>query len=135
MTPNHTQRWTNAFATHAHPIIAALLPAGIDSDLVRKALEPISLTRTDTAIHVRGRIETNGHGRQRRRVIFAPLPLRPFYLSPDGGSIKYPCHPTKSWRHDHSMSSSPELLRYLTGRTPALFFERSSGRQAGGAHP
>lgn len=50
-----TQQWTNTLATYAYPIIGALRPADIGTDLVRKVLEPIWLTKNETASRLRGR--------------------------------------------------------------------------------
>ncbi|KWZ47075.1 integrase [Burkholderia savannae] len=58
VNPKHTQQWTNTLSTYAYPIIGALRPADIDTDLVRKVLEPIWLTKNETASRVRGRIES-----------------------------------------------------------------------------
>ncbi|MCS6501411.1 integrase arm-type DNA-binding domain-containing protein [Burkholderia thailandensis] len=57
VNPKHTQQWTNTLATYAYPIIGALRPADIDTDLVRRVLEPIWLTKNETASRLRGRIE------------------------------------------------------------------------------
>ncbi|CAJ4874146.1 integrase [Burkholderia pseudomallei] len=51
----HTQQWTNTLATYAYPILGALCPADIGTDLVRKVLEPIWLTKNETATRLRGR--------------------------------------------------------------------------------
>lgn len=50
-----TQQWTNTLATYAYPIIGALRPADIGTDHVRKVLEPIWLTKNETASRLRGR--------------------------------------------------------------------------------
>lgn len=51
----HTQQWTNTLATYAYPILGALRPADIGTNLVRKVLEPIWLTKNETASRLRGR--------------------------------------------------------------------------------
>ncbi|ONC94420.1 phage integrase central domain-containing protein [Burkholderia pseudomallei] len=51
----HTQQWTNTLATYAYPILGALRPADIGTDLGRKVLEPIWLTKNETASRLRGR--------------------------------------------------------------------------------
>ncbi|RIV65962.1 tyrosine-type recombinase/integrase [Burkholderia pseudomallei] len=56
--PKHAQQWTNTLEAYAHPIIGTLRPVDIDTDLVRKVLEPIWLTKNETATRVRGRIES-----------------------------------------------------------------------------
>ncbi|MFL9872887.1 tyrosine-type recombinase/integrase [Paraburkholderia megapolitana] len=55
--PKHTQQWTNTLATYAHPVIGALRPQDIDTDLVLRVLQPIWLTKNETASRLRGRIE------------------------------------------------------------------------------
>ncbi|RQQ98107.1 DUF4102 domain-containing protein [Burkholderia stagnalis] len=55
--PKHTQQWTNTLTTYAYPIIGSLRPCDIDTDLVRRVLEPIWLTKNETASRLRGRIE------------------------------------------------------------------------------
>ncbi|WP_425117422.1 phage integrase central domain-containing protein [Burkholderia anthina] len=44
--------------TYAYPIIGALRPNDIDTDLVRKMLEQVWLTKNEIASRVRGRIES-----------------------------------------------------------------------------
>ncbi|WP_334054468.1 tyrosine-type recombinase/integrase [Burkholderia cepacia] len=56
--PKHAQQWTNTLTTYAYPIIGSLRPNDIDTDLVRKVLEQIWLTKNETASRVRGRIES-----------------------------------------------------------------------------
>ncbi|KLU20254.1 integrase [Caballeronia mineralivorans PML1(12)] len=53
----HTQQWTNTLTTYAYPIIGALRPKDIDTDLVLRVLKPIWLTKNETATRLRGRIE------------------------------------------------------------------------------
>ena len=55
--PKHTQQWTNTLATYAHPVIGSLRPQDIDTDLVLRVLQPIWLTKNETASRLRGRIE------------------------------------------------------------------------------
>lgn len=54
----HTQQWTNTLRTYAHPVIGALQPRDIDTDLVLRILQPIWLVKNETATRVRGRIES-----------------------------------------------------------------------------
>ncbi|MFM0649003.1 integrase arm-type DNA-binding domain-containing protein [Paraburkholderia bryophila] len=56
--PKHAQQWTNTLTTYAYPVIGALRPADIDTDLVLRVLQPIWLTKNETATRVRGRIES-----------------------------------------------------------------------------
>lgn len=53
----HAQQWTNTLRTYAHPIIGALQPRDIDTDLVLRILQPIWLAKNETATRIRGRIE------------------------------------------------------------------------------
>ncbi len=57
VNPKHTQQWTNTLTTYAYPIIGALRPADIDTDLIRRVLEPIWLAKNETASRLRGRLE------------------------------------------------------------------------------
>jgi integrase len=53
----HRQQWENTLKTYARPVIGKLSVADVDTGLVLKILEPIWLTKTETATRVRGRIE------------------------------------------------------------------------------
>ncbi|MBY0468582.1 MAG: tyrosine-type recombinase/integrase [Burkholderiaceae bacterium] len=53
----HAQQWENTLATYAYPHIGALPVSAIDMDMVRKCLDPIWTTKTETASRVRQRIE------------------------------------------------------------------------------
>lgn len=53
----HIQQWENTLKTYAYPVFGALPISEIDVGLVLKALEPIWITKTETARRVRGRIE------------------------------------------------------------------------------
>jgi integrase len=55
--PKHTQQWENTLATYAYPFIGTLRPADVDTDLVMRVLQPIWLTKNETASRLRGRIE------------------------------------------------------------------------------
>ncbi|MEQ5837989.1 integrase arm-type DNA-binding domain-containing protein [Paraburkholderia acidicola] len=54
----HAQQWSNTLKTYANPVIGALRPQDIDTDLVLRVLQPIWLTKNETATRVRGRIES-----------------------------------------------------------------------------
>ncbi len=54
----HAQQWENTLATYAHPHIGALPVSSINTGLVRKCLDPIWTTKTETASRVRQRIES-----------------------------------------------------------------------------
>jgi integrase len=53
----HCQQWRNTLATYVYPVIGNLSVNAIDTELVLKVLEPIWLTKPETAGRVRGRIE------------------------------------------------------------------------------
>ena len=55
--PKHRTQWVNTLATYAEPVLGALDVADIDTADVQRVLEPIWLTKTETATRVRGRIE------------------------------------------------------------------------------
>ena len=54
----HAKQWTSTLATYAYPIVGTLRPKDIDTDLVLRILQPIWLTKNETATRVRGRIES-----------------------------------------------------------------------------
>jgi integrase len=54
----HASQWQATLATYAEPVIGALPVQAIDTGLVVKVLEPIWVTKPETAGRVRGRIET-----------------------------------------------------------------------------
>jgi integrase len=54
----HGQQWNNTLTTYASPLIGKLPVEAITIDLVYKVLEPIWVTKTETATRVRQRIET-----------------------------------------------------------------------------
>ena len=53
----HRQQWTNTLKTYAYPVFGPLPVGAIDTSLVMKVLEPIWVTKPETAGRVRGRIE------------------------------------------------------------------------------
>ena len=53
-----TKQWATSLATYAHPTIGALPVGDIDTSLVLRVLEPIWITKAETASRVRGRIES-----------------------------------------------------------------------------
>lgn len=53
----HAGQWRNTLATYASPHFGALPITELDTALVMKALEPIWISKTETASRVRGRIE------------------------------------------------------------------------------
>lgn len=54
----HAAQWENTLATYATPIIGTLPVAAVDTALVVKVLSPIWQDKTETAIRLRGRIES-----------------------------------------------------------------------------
>ena len=54
----HAQQWTNTLTTYAYPVFGTLSVSDLDTDLVLKAIEPIWLSKAETASRVRQRIET-----------------------------------------------------------------------------
>jgi integrase len=53
----HLKQWVNSLEINVHPVIGALPVAAVDLGEVMKVLDPIWLTKTETASRVRGRIE------------------------------------------------------------------------------
>ena len=53
----HAEQWTNTLATYAAPVIGSKDVALVDTEDMRQILEPIWLTKSETASRVRGRIE------------------------------------------------------------------------------
>jgi integrase len=54
----HAQQWTNTLRAYAYPAFGTLLVSDLDTDLVLKAIEPIWISKAETASRVRQRIET-----------------------------------------------------------------------------
>ena len=54
----HGEQWTNTLTAYAFPIFGDLSISQLDTDLVLKAIEPIWLSKTETASRIRQRIET-----------------------------------------------------------------------------
>jgi len=54
----HTKQWSNTLKTYAYPVFGKLSISDLTTDLVLKSLEPIWITKTETATRVRQRIET-----------------------------------------------------------------------------
>jgi integrase len=53
----HRQQWSNTLKTYVYPVFGALPVKEVDTGLILKALEPIWLSKPETASRVRGRIE------------------------------------------------------------------------------
>lgn len=56
--PKHIQQWQNTLTQYAFPVFGDLDVKAIDTGLITKCLEPIWLTKNETAGRVRGRIES-----------------------------------------------------------------------------
>jgi len=56
--PKHLQQWENTIKTYAIPIIGKLNASDIETAHIRKILDPIWHTKTESAVRLRGRIET-----------------------------------------------------------------------------
>lgn len=56
--PKHIQQWQNTLSQYAFPVFGDLDVKVIDTSLITKCLEPIWLTKNETAGRVRGRIES-----------------------------------------------------------------------------
>ena len=54
----HADQWTNTIKTYAEPVIGPLPVQDIDTRLVLKILEPIWVSKSETASRLRGRIES-----------------------------------------------------------------------------
>ena len=54
----HASQWVNTIRDYANPVIGKLEPSQIDIHHIQAILEPIWLTKTETAKRLRGRIET-----------------------------------------------------------------------------
>lgn len=54
----HGQQWSNTLGTYAYPLIGGLPVSLIDTHHITKILEPIWVTKNETARRVRGRIES-----------------------------------------------------------------------------
>ena len=54
----HAQQWQNSLKHYAYPVLGELPLSTISTDLVLKVVEPIWITKTETASRVRQRIET-----------------------------------------------------------------------------
>ena len=54
----HIQQWQNTLAQYAYPVFGELDVKVVDTGLITKCLEPIWLTKNETAGRIRGRIES-----------------------------------------------------------------------------
>lgn len=56
--PKHAEQWTNTLQTYASPHIGNMAISRIDTPHILRVLEPIWVTKTETASRVRGRMES-----------------------------------------------------------------------------
>ncbi len=72
----HAQQWSNTLTTYAYPVFGNLFVSDLDTDLVLKAIEPIWITKAETASRVRQRIETIWDWAQARKYVEGENPAR-----------------------------------------------------------
>jgi integrase len=57
----HIQQWSNTLATYAYPVIGKLLVRDVEQPHIMQILQPIWTTKTETAVRLRGRLESILH--------------------------------------------------------------------------
>ena len=72
----HGEQWTNTLTAYAFPIFGGLSISQLDTDLVLKAIEPIWLSKPETASRVRQRIETVWDWARARQYVVGENPAR-----------------------------------------------------------
>ena len=72
----HSQQWNNSLEAYAFPILGELPISDITTDLILKALEPIWITKAETASRVRQRIETIWDWARARKYVEGENPAR-----------------------------------------------------------
>ena len=72
----HGQQWSTTMSTYVYPTIGMLSLAALDTGLVLKVLEPIWMTKAETASRVRQRIETVWDWAKARGYITGENPAR-----------------------------------------------------------
>jgi len=72
----HAQQWTNTLTTYAYPVIGNLPLSEIDTDLILKVIEPIWVSKAETASRVRQRIETVLNWARARKYVEGENPAR-----------------------------------------------------------
>jgi len=72
----HAQQWSNSLTTYAFPIFGSLCISDLNTDLVLKAIEPIWITKAETASRVRQRIETVWDWARARKYVEGENPAR-----------------------------------------------------------
>ena len=72
----HTQQWSNTLKTYAYPVFGNLSLSDLNTDLVLKAIEPIWISKAETASRVRQRIETIWDWARAREYVEGENPAR-----------------------------------------------------------
>ena len=72
----HAQQWANSLTTYAYPVFGTLSVSDLDTDLVLKAIEPIWVSKAETASRVRQRIETVWDWARAREYVEGENPAR-----------------------------------------------------------
>ncbi len=72
----HAQQWGNSLATYAFPVFGTLSVSDLDTDLVLKAIEPIWISKAETASRVRQSIETVWDWARARKYVEGENPAR-----------------------------------------------------------
>ena len=72
----HAQQWTNSLTAFAYPVFGTLSISDLDTDLVLKAIEPIWISKAETASRVRQRIETVWDWARARKYVEGENPAR-----------------------------------------------------------
>ena len=72
----HAQQWGYSLATYAYPVFGNLSVSDLDTDLVLKAIEPIWISKAETASRVRQRIETVWDWARARKYVEGENPAR-----------------------------------------------------------
>lgn len=116
----HVSQWENTIAAYASPLIGSLPVADVNTDLVVRVLRPIWASKTETAVRLRGRLESildwakvsglrEGDNPARWRGHLDNLLANPSKLAP----VKN--HPALPWRE---ISAFMKLLRQREGVSP-----------------
>ncbi len=72
----HIQQWSNSLKAYAYPVFGKLSISDLTTDLVLKSLEPIWITKTETATRVKQRIETVWNWAKARGYVEGENPAR-----------------------------------------------------------
>jgi integrase len=72
----HAQQWSNTLKTYVFPVFGDLPISDLDTELVLKAIEPIWLSKAETASRIRQRIETVWDWARARKYVEGENPAR-----------------------------------------------------------